>query len=93
MIEILTLVVVVLGFFILAVAFGVTCTLIEQEPLSRALTDVPTIEQNFFVVTATTSTILAPFGTLTFAVLLIVVKERTLPFFIDATLEAATADT
>jgi hypothetical protein len=86
-IVILIFVVVVFGFFTLAVAFGVTLTLMVQEPGRSAFTDVPEIEQNFFVVTATTSTTLAPFGILTFAVLLIVVKEVTLPFFITATFE------
>ena len=84
---ILILVVVVFGFFTLAVAFGVTLTLIEQVPALRAFTEVPEIEQNFFVVTATTRTTLAPFGTLTLAVLLMLVKEVTLPFFITATFE------
>jgi len=84
---ILILVVVVFGFFTLAVAFGVTLTLIVHEPGRRAFTDVPEIEQNFFVVTATTSTTLAPLGMLTFAVLLSVVKEVTLPVFITATLD------
>jgi len=78
---------VVFGFFTLAVAFGVTRTLIEQVPALRAFTEVPEIEQNFFVVTATTSTTLAPFGIDTFAVLLMVVKDVTLPFFITATFE------
>ena len=98
------LVVVVFGFFTLAVAFGVTLTLTTQEPLESAFTDVPDTEQNFFDFAATTSATLAPFGTLTLAVLRIVVKEATLPFFITtdcvglattppvglATLEAAT---
>jgi len=87
---ILILVVVVFGFFTLAVAFGVTMTLMEHEPGRSAFTDVPDTEQNFFVVTATTSTTLAPFGTDTFAVLLIVVKEMRLPFFIEAIVEATT---
>ena len=73
--------------------FGVTLTLMVHEPGRSALIDVPDTEQNFFVVTATISTTLAPFGTDTFAILLIVVKEVTLPFFIDTTLEAATAGT
>ena len=84
---ILILVVVVFGFFTLAVAFGVTLTLIEQVPALRAFTEVPEIEQNFFVVTATTSTTLAPLGILTLAVLLMVVKEVILPFFITAIFE------
>ena len=67
--------------------FGVTFTLMVHEPGRSAFTDVPDTEQNFFVVTATTSTTLAPFGTDTRAVLLIVVKEVTLPFFITATFE------
>ena len=87
MIVILILVVVVFGFFTLAVAFGVTLTLTTQVPGRSAFTDVPDIEQNLFVVTATTSTTLAPLGTLTLDVLLIVVKEVTLPFFITATFE------
>ena len=84
---ILILVVVVFGFFTLAVAFGVTLTLMVHEPGRSAFTEVPEMEQNFLVVTATTSTTLAPLGTLTFAVLLSVVKEVTLPFFITATLD------
>ena len=60
-----------------------------QEPGSSAFTDSPDTEQNFFVVTATTSTTLAYGGKETFAVLLIVVKEVTLPFFITATFETA----
>ena len=87
---ILILVVVVFGFFTLEVAFGVTLTLIEHVPGRSALTDVPETEQNFFVVTATTSTTLAPFGMLTLAVLLSVVKEVTLPFFITATFDTIT---
>jgi hypothetical protein len=87
LIVILILVVVVFGFFTLAVAFGVTLTLIEQVPALRAFTEVPEIEQNFFVVTATTSTTLAPLGILTLAVLLMVVKEVILPFFITAIFE------
>ena len=67
--------------------FGVTLTLMVQEPGSSAFTDSPDTEQNFFVVTATTSTTLAYGGKETFAVLLIVVKEVTLPFFITATFE------
>ena len=67
--------------------FGVTLTLMVQEPGRSAFTDVPDTEQNFFVVTATTRTTLAPFGILTLAVLLIVVKEVTLPFFMTATFE------
>ena len=82
------MVVVVFGFFTLAVAFGVTLTLMVHDPGRSAFTEVPEIEQNFFVVTATTSTTLAPFGTDTFAILLIVVKELTLPFFITLTFEA-----
>ena len=70
--------------------FGVTLTLMVQEPGKSAFTDVPDTEQNFFVVTATTRTTLAPFGMLTLAVLLIVVKEVTLPFFIEALVEATT---
>ena len=89
MIVILILVVVVFGFFTLVVAFGVTLTLREHDPALRAFTDVPEIEQNFFDVTATTSTTLAPFGTETFVVLLMVVKEVTLPFFITAIFETA----
>jgi hypothetical protein len=87
LIVILILVVVVFGFFTLAVAFGVTLTLTTQVPGRSAFTDVPDIEQNLLVVTATTSTTLAPLGTLTLDVLLIVVKEVTLPFFITATFE------
>jgi len=87
LIVILILVVVVFGFFTLAVALGVTLTLREHDPALSAFTDVPEIEQNFFDVTATTSTTLAPFGTDTFDVLLMVVKEVTLPFFITATFE------
>ena len=67
--------------------FGVTLTLMVHEPGRSAFTDVPDTEQNFFVVTATTRTTLAPFGILTLAVLLIVVKEVTLPFFMTATFE------
>jgi hypothetical protein len=69
--------------------FGVTLTLMVHEPGRSAFTDVPDTEQNFFVVTATTRTTLAPFGMLTLVVLLIVVKEVTLPFFITATFETA----
>ena len=87
MIVILILVVVVFGFFTLAVAFGVTLTLIEHVPGLMAFTEVPETEQNFFVVTATTSTTLAPLGILTLAVLLMVVKEVILPFFITAIFE------
>ena len=76
-----------LGFFTLAVAFGVTFTLILQVPGSSALTDVPEIEQIFFVVTATVSEIFAPAGTRTFVTRLMVVNGRTLPFFMEATLE------
>ena len=90
MIVILILVVVVFGFFTLVVAFGVTLTLREHDPALRAFTDVLEIEQNFFDVTATTSTTLAPFGTETFVVLLMVVKEVTLPFFITAIFETTT---
>ena len=84
---ILILVVVVFGFFTLAVFFGVTLTLIEHVPGLMALIEVLTMEQIFFEEAATTSTTLAPFGILTLAVLLMVVKEVTLPFFITATFE------
>ena len=87
MILILILVVVVFGFFTLAVFFGVTLTLIEHVPGLMALIEVLTMEQIFFEEAATTSTTLAPFGILTLAVLLMVVKEVTLPFFITATFE------
>jgi hypothetical protein len=86
-IEILILVVVDFGFFTLAVAFGVTVTAMLQIPGNSALTDVPEIEQIFFVVTATISEIFAPAGTKTFVTLLMVVKGTTLPFFIEATFE------
>ena len=76
-----------LGFFTLAVAFGVTFTLILQVPGSSALTEVPEMEQNRFVVTATVSEIFAPAGTKTFVTRLMVVNGTTLPFFMDATLE------
>ena len=85
------LVVVDFGFFTLAVAFGVTVTLMLQVPGSRALTDVPEIEQIFFVVTATVSEIFAPAGTKTFVTRLMVVNGTTLPFFMEATLETTTA--
>ena len=85
------LVVVAFGFFTLAVALGVTVTLMLQVPGSRALTDVPEIEQIFFVVTATVSEIFAPAGTRTFVTRLMVVNGRTLPFFMEATLETTTA--
>ena len=81
------LVVVAFGFFTLAVALGVTVTLMLQVPGSRALTDVPEIEQIFFVVTATVSEIFAPVGTRTFVTRLMVAKGTILPFFIEATLE------
>lgn len=87
---ILILVVVVFGFFTLAVAFGVTLTLMTHVPGRSAFTEVPDIEQNLLVVTATTSTTLAPFGTDTFEVLLIVVKEVILPFFNTATVDTTT---
>ena len=87
MIKILILEVVDLGFFTLAVAFGVTFTLMLQVPGSSALTDVPVIEQIFFVVTATVSEIFAPAGTKTFVTRLMVAKGTTLPFFMEATLE------
>ena len=77
----------VFGFFTLAVFFGVTLTLIEHVPGLMALIEVLTMEQIFFEEAATTSTTLAPFGILTLAVLLMVVKEVTLPFFITATFE------
>jgi hypothetical protein len=76
------LVVVVAGFFTLAVAFGVTLTLTMHEPLESAFTVVPETEQNFFDFAATTSTTLAPFGTLILVVLLITGKVATPPFFI-----------
>ena len=85
------LVVVVFGFFALALAFGVTFTLMLHVPGSRALTDVPEIEQIFFVVTATVSEIFAPAGTKTFVTRLMVVNGTTLPFFMEATLETTTA--
>ena len=84
---ILILVVLVFGFFTLAVFFGVTLTLIEHVPGLMALIEVLTMEQIFFEEAATTSTTLAPFGILTLAVLLMVLKEVTLPFFITATFE------
>ena len=76
------LVVVVAGFFTLAVAFGVTLTLTMHEPLESAFTDVPETEQNFFDFAATTSATLAPFGTSILAVLLIVANVASLPFII-----------
>ena len=95
---------IVLGILSVGVAFGVTLTLTMHEPLESAFTVVPETEQNFFDFAATTSATLAPFGTLILAVLRIVVKVATLPFFITndcvglattppvglATLEAAT---
>ena len=84
---ILILVVVAFGFFTLAVAFGVTLTLIEHVPGLMALIEVLVIEQIFFDEAATVRTTLAPLGILTLAVLLIVVKEVTLPFFITATFD------
>ena len=81
-----------LGFFTLAVAFGVTFTLILQVPGSSALTDVPDMEQIYFVVTATVSEIFAPAGTKTFVTRLMVVNGTTLPFFMDATLETTAVD-
>ena len=81
-IETVILVVVVAGFFTLAVAFGVTLTLTMHEPLESAFTEVPETEQNFFDFAATTSATLAPFGTSILAVLLIVAKVASLPFFI-----------
>ena len=89
---ILILVVVVFGFFTLAVAFGVTLTLIEHDPGLIAFTEVPEIEQYFFDVAATTRTTLAPLGIVTLAVLLMVVKEVTLPFFITAIFETAVGE-
>ena len=88
---ILILVVVAFGFFTLAVAFGVTLTLIEHVPGLMALIEVLAIEQIFFDEAATVRTTLAPLGILTLAVLLMVVKEVTLPFFITATFETTTA--
>ena len=87
MIVILILVVVAFGFFTLAVAFGVTLTLIEHVPGLMALIEVLVIEQIFFDEAATVRTTLAPLGILTLAVLLMVVKEVTLPFFITATFD------
>ena len=75
------LVVTVFGFLSLAVAFGVTLTLTMHEPLESAFTVVPETEQNFFDFAATTSTTLAPFGTLILVVLLITAKVATPPFF------------
>jgi hypothetical protein len=75
------LVVTVFGFLSLAVAFGVTLTLTMHEPLESAFTVVPETEQNFFDFAATTSTTLAPFGTLILVVLLITGKVATPPFF------------
>jgi hypothetical protein len=91
LIVILILVVVVFGFFTLAVFFGVTLTLIEHVPGLMALIEVLVIEQIFFDEAATVRTTLAPLGILTLAVLLMVVKEVTLPFFITATFETTTA--
>ena len=84
---ILILVVVAFGFFTLAVAFGVTLTLIEHVPGLMAFTEVPETEQNFFDAAATVRATFAPLGILTLAVLLMVVKEVILPFFITAIFE------
>jgi hypothetical protein len=87
LIVILILVVVAFGFFTLAVAFGVTLTLIEHVPGLMAFTEVPETEQNFFDAAATVRATFAPLGILTLAVLLMVVKEVILPFFITAIFE------
>ena len=84
---ILILVVVVFGFFTLTVFFGVTLTLIEHVPGLMALIEVLETEQTFFDAAATMRTTLAPLGIFTLAVLLMVVKEVTLPFFITAIFE------
>jgi len=76
---ILTLVVLVFGFFTLAVAFGVTLTLNEHLPAFKPFTVVPLTEQTFLELAATTSTTLAPLATVIFEFFLMVAKEIVFP--------------
>jgi hypothetical protein len=66
----------------LAVAFGVTLTMMVHEPLESAFTDVPEMEQNFLDFVSTKRATLEPFGAPILVVLLNVAKETTLPFLI-----------
>jgi hypothetical protein len=69
----------VLGFFTLAVALGVTDTLSRHVPGFRALMDVPVTLHTDLELPTTLMATLAPFGTATFATLLMAAKEMDLP--------------